>query len=103
MNLFKTLILFLLASSTLLAVGTLKVFDINTNEPLISASVQFVNLNPSKADSNFRKTDSYGSVRVPYDSAIARVSYLGYEPNQTIVYKNSRNQILLNQVSILYS
>lgn len=103
MNILKTLILFLLASSTLLAIGTLKVYDISTNEPLISASVQFVNLNPAKADSNFRKTDSYGSVRVPYDSAIAKVSYLGYEASQIVVYKNLRNQILLHQVSILYS
>lgn len=92
-----------MASSSLLAIGTLKVYDIKTNEPLISASVQFVNLNPSKSDSNFRKTDAYGSVRVPYDSAIARVSYLGYESNQIVVYKTQRNQILLNQVSILYS
>jgi outer membrane receptor for ferrienterochelin and colicins len=103
LGILKTLAIYLLASSTLLAIGTLKVYDINTNEPLISASVQFVNLNPSKADSNFRKTDSYGSVRVPYDSAIAKVSYLGYESNQIVVYKSRRNQILLNQVSILYS
>lgn len=103
MNFLKTLTLLLLASSSLLATGTLKVLDITTNEPLISASVQFVNLDPAKSDSNFRKTDSYGSVRVPYDSAIARVSYLGYESNQIVVYKTSRNQILLTQVSILYS
>ncbi len=103
MNNLKALIIFLLAGSSLLAEGTLKVYDINTNEPLISASVQFVNLEPSKVDSNFRKTDSYGSVRVPYDSAIARVSYLGYESNEIVVYKTRRNQILLNQVSILYS
>jgi len=103
LNNLKALIIFLLAGSSLLAEGTLKVYDINTNEPLISASVQFVNLEPSKVDSNFRKTDSYGSVRVPYDSAIARVSYLGYESNEIVVYKTRRNQILLNQVSILYS
>ena len=92
-----------MASSSLLAIGTLKVYDINTNEPLISASVQFVNLDPAKSDSNFRKTDSYGSVRVPFDSAIAKVSYLGYESNKVVVYKNRRNQILLSQVSILYT
>lgn len=92
-----------MANTLLLAKGTLKVLDSKTNEPLISASVQFINLGANSKDSLFRKTDSYGSVRVPFDSAIAKVSYLGYESNKVVVYKTIRNEILLNQVSILYS
>ena len=103
MNFIKIIILFLMASTIVLAKGTLKVLDNKTNEPLISASVQFVGLGNNSNDSLFRKTDSYGSVRVPFDSAIANVSYLGYDSNKIVVYKHIRNEILLNQVSILYS
>lgn len=103
MNVIKIITIFLLANTLLLAKGTLKVIDSKTNEPLISASVQFVNLNPMEKDSNFRKTDSYGSVRVPFDSALAKVTYLGYHHNIVKVYKSKNNQIYLEQESILYS
>lgn len=103
MTFIKIITLVLLTSTVLLAKGTLKVYDSKSKEPLISASVQFVGLGEDAKDSIFRKTDSYGSVRLPYDSAIARVSYLGYESIDLIVYKTIRNQASLSQVSILYS
>ncbi len=98
-----SIIILLLATSGLFAKGSLKVRDIDTKEALISASVMFVSLNPSKSDSNYRKTDAYGAVTVPYDSAVAKVSYLGYEPTEVKVYKSKKNFALLKQVSILYS
>lgn len=92
-----------MANISLLATGTLRVYDSETKEALISASVQFVGLGASAKDSLFRKTDAYGSVRVPFDSAIAKVSYLGYQSNKVVVYKKIRNEISLNQISIIYS
>lgn len=103
MKIAVTIVLFILATSGLWAKGSLKVKDIDTKEALISASVMFVDLNPSVSDSNFRKTDAYGSVMVPFDSALAKVSYLGYEPTEVKVYKKKKNFALLKQVSILYS
>jgi outer membrane receptor for ferrienterochelin and colicins len=103
LKLTTSIILLFLATFGLKAKGSLKVKDVDTKEALISASVMFVNLNPSKQDSNFRKTDAYGSVTVPYDSAIAKVSYLGYDPTELKVYKTKKNVALLKQVSILYS
>jgi outer membrane receptor for ferrienterochelin and colicins len=98
-----SIIILLLAASGLFAKGSLKVRDIDSKQALISASVMFVSLNPSKSDSNFRKTDAYGAVTIPYDSAVAKVSYLGYQPTEVIVYKSKKNFALLKQISILYS
>jgi outer membrane receptor for ferrienterochelin and colicins len=94
----------LLANSIcLLAKGTLKVTDSRTGEPLISASVFFVGLGTAAKDTSFKKTDGYGSVNIPYDSAIAKVSYLGYQPSELVVYKARKNHIGLAQEAILYS
>lgn len=103
MNTIKILIILLLANGFLLAKGTLKITDSRTGESLVSASVLFVSLAPMSKDSSFKKTDGYGTVSVPYDSALAKVTYLGYHTGELVVYKSLKNHLALEQEAIIYS